>query len=78
MAETAAAELRRGIVIKGKLSPWFAVHTQATRTMKDLALRLRLGPQSRAPRAPKTLAQPLSGYERMAALEGNDDEAEPH
>ena len=78
MAETAADELREGgmVTADGKVSPWFTIHSQATKTLKDLALRLRLSPQGRANKAPKTMARPMTAYERLA-LE-DDDEAQQH
>jgi phage terminase small subunit len=80
IAEKAAAEMAAGgAVIEGKPSPWFIVHASAVKTMNALALRLRLSPQSRAPRAPKTLAAPSSFYDTMT-LEGDDgdgSEAQP-
>jgi phage terminase small subunit len=80
MAETAAAELREhGMVVSTKEgqkpSPWFTIHQQATKTMKDLALRLKLSPQARHAKAPKTIAQSMSAYERLA-MEGDDDNDE--
>jgi phage terminase small subunit len=83
MAEKAATELREhGMVVMtkegSKPSPWFAIHQQACKTLKDLALRLKLSPQSRHHKAPKSLPSGLSGYERLALLdEGDDDEAQP-
>jgi hypothetical protein len=73
LAEQAAGELEAGGVVTsdGKVSPWFTVHQRASKTVSELALRLRLGPQSRAPRAPKTKARPLSYYE-MQALEESE------
>jgi hypothetical protein len=77
-AQQAAAELRaNGMVVAGKLSPWLSVHAQAVKGQSLLALRLRLGPQSRLQKAPKSLPAPLSGYEKLAMLdEGDDDEEE--
>jgi phage terminase small subunit len=70
MAEQAAGELAaQGMVADGKISPWFTVHQQATRGLALLALRLRLSPQARADKAPKTLPSAVSYYERMT-LEG--------
>jgi phage terminase small subunit len=71
MAEQAAGELQAGgmVTADGRVSPWFTIHQQATKSLTGLALRLRLGPQSRAPRAPKTKAATISYYERMT-LEG--------
>jgi phage terminase small subunit len=69
-AEMLAAE---GAVVDDKVNPWFSVHASATKTVNGLALRLRLGPQSRAPRQPKTIPQPTSYYERLE-LEADDDD----
>ena len=65
-AEVAAAELAaHGMVTPdGKISAWFSIHQQATKTLNQLALRLRLGPQSRASKAPKTQPSHMSYYER--------------
>jgi phage terminase small subunit len=75
LAEEAAVKLaEEGRVVDGTISPWFFVHQSATKTASGLALRLRLGPQSRAPRAPKT--EPVvapSFYDRLE-LEGDDDD----
>jgi hypothetical protein len=75
MCEQARGELAvHGMVVtddKGKasVSPWFTIHAQATKALTGLALRLRLGPQSRASKAPKKIAGPVSYFERME-LEG--------
>jgi hypothetical protein len=58
---------------KGKPSGAFTVHQQATKTLSGLALRLRLGPQSRSSKAPKKIAGPVSYFERME-LEGIRDD----
>jgi hypothetical protein len=43
LAEQAAGELAAGgVVIDGKVSPWFQVHQAACKTVGVLALRLRL------------------------------------
>jgi phage terminase small subunit len=72
MAEQAAERLRlEGMVTEnGKVSPWFSIHAQATKGLNGLALRLRLGPQSRAPRAPKRAAASMSYYDQMELMEG--------
>jgi hypothetical protein len=72
MAEKAAAELATGgmVTADGKLSVWFTIHQQATKSLSGLALRLRLGPQSRAGKAPKTLPGVKSYYDSMPLLEG--------
>ena len=80
LAEIAAAKLAaEGSVVDGKVSPWFQVHQGAAKTASGLALRLRLGPQSRAARAPKT--EPVmatSYYEQLELEDDGDVEAEPH
>jgi hypothetical protein len=86
MAEMAAVELQASGLLApdGKPSPWFRIHLEATKALSGLALRLRLGPQSRAPRAPKTKTTTVSYYERMTlegisrddASEGDDSEPE--
>ena len=79
LADRAAKALASGdLVIDGKPNPLIAIHASATKGLAILALRLRLGPQSRAGRAPKTLPAGVSYYERVGLLEGKlDDEAEP-
>src|SRR5262245_16618063 len=83
LAERAAAEMAAGSLVTadGRVSPWVSIHERATKSLIALALRLRLGPQSRADKAPKTLpAASLSYYERMMLeLEGTrDDGVEPN
>jgi len=75
MCEQARGELAaQGMVTSnGKVSPWFSIHAQATKGLSGLALRLRLGPQSRASKAPKKIAGPVSYFERME-LEGVRDD----
>jgi hypothetical protein len=75
LAEQAAGELEAGGVVTsdGKVSPWFMVHQRASKTVSELALRLRLGPQSRMQRAPKTVARKLSYYEVEALAEAAAD-----
>jgi hypothetical protein len=74
LAEQAAEKLAvEGSVVDDRVSPWFFVHQSATKTASGLALRLRLGPQSRAPRQPKT--EPVvatSYYDRLELEEGDD------
>jgi len=72
-AEQAAEKLAaEGSVVDGKVSPWFQVHQGAAKTASGLALRLRLGPQSRAPRAPKTEPMAATSYYEQLELEGDD------
>ena len=78
-AEVAASELQASgmVTAEGRVSPWFAIHQQATKSLTILALRLRLGPQSRATRAPKTKAAAVSYYERMQLEATRGDDSEP-
>jgi hypothetical protein len=76
-AQTAAAELRtRMVMADNKPSPWLAIHQQATKGQALLALRLRLGPQSRASKAPKTQPAQMSTYERLAMMEDSTEEGD--
>ena len=64
LAEEAAQKLAsEGAVVEGKQNPWFAIHQASCKTVAILALRLRIGPQSRQPRAHKTTPGPVSAYE---------------
>jgi hypothetical protein len=71
MCEQAQGELAVGGIIgpDGKPSPWFSIYQQSVKALSGLALRLKIGPQARAPKAPKKTAGPLSYYDRMT-LEG--------
>jgi hypothetical protein len=61
---------------KASVSPWFSIYAQAVKALSGLALRLRLGPQSRAFKAPKKTAGRVSYFERME-LEGiRDDDSD--
>ena len=75
MAEQAAFEMTHNgrVTPDGKVSPWFSIYTQATKQLNGLALRLRLGPQSRVAKAPKTLPQEPSYYDLM---EDDDDDGD--
>jgi hypothetical protein len=78
MCEQAQGELAAGGMIgpDGKVSPWFSIYQQSAKALSGLALRLKIGPQARAPKAPKKIAAPVSYFERME-LEGiRDDESD--
>jgi phage terminase small subunit len=61
MAERAVTEMQKGV---GPPDPhWLAVWEKSTKMMKDLALRLRLGPQSRREKA--KVERPLTWDERF-------------
>ena len=70
LAERSIAEVQR----ESPPSPrWLAAWREATRTMKDLAMRLRLSPQSRMPHNPsRKPPERASFYDRMV-LEGECD-----
>jgi phage terminase small subunit len=76
MAEQAAFEMTHNgrVTSDGKVSPWLSIYTQAIKGLNGLALRLRLGPQSRASKAPKTLPRELSYYEQMELDEAEADD----
>jgi phage terminase small subunit len=78
MAEQAAFEMTTHgkVTPDGRPSPWLSVYMQATKQLNGLALRLRLGPQSRASKAPKSLPRELSYYEQMELEEADDDDAD--
>jgi phage terminase small subunit len=66
MAERAALQLEQHMVTSdGKLSPWFTIHQACTKTLSGLALRLRLGPQSRMRIQSKKTVQSMSYYDEM-------------
>jgi phage terminase small subunit len=71
LAEKAMDAIRRDLPGPRHLATWQA----ATKVMKDLALRLRLSPQSRQPTNPKRPEPRLSYYEQMR-LSGDLDDAE--
>jgi hypothetical protein len=77
MAEEAAEHLRtEDLVVDGKVNAWFTIHQMATKSMSGLALRLKVSPQARSPKAPKTRPTPTSFYDRMYAedIDGKVDE----
>jgi hypothetical protein len=72
IAERAAVALERPdtlVTPDGRVSPWFTVHQACTKTLSGLALRLRLGPQSRMRIQSKKHVAPLSYYEQQDLLE---------
>jgi len=77
MAEQAACEMTMHgrVTPDGRVSPWLRTYMQATKHLSGLALRLRISPQARANKAPKSLPRELSFYEEMqlAEAEGDDD-----
>jgi phage terminase small subunit len=66
-------EVEGMVTADGKPSPWLKVHQDAAKGLSGLALRLRLGPQSRAQKAPRVQVGPVSYYEKVALLEGSYD-----
>jgi phage terminase small subunit len=69
LAELAIKEALRESPPNGR---WMAAWREATRTMKDLALRLRLSPQSRQHNNPKR-PTPANYYEQMKLEEEQDE-----
>jgi phage terminase small subunit len=68
LAERAIAHLQRNTAPR-----WLTTWQTAVKVMKDLAMRLRLSPQSRQPNNPSRKApERLSFYDRMV-LEGEAD-----
>ena len=79
VADLAGAELATGALVDehGQPSPWIAIAERASKQLIALSLRLRLGPQSRMDKSPKTqAAKDLSYYDRMM-LEGDDGDGDP-
>jgi phage terminase small subunit len=74
MCEAANVELlASGMLARdGKPSPWLRIYLDCTKAVTGLALRLRLGPQSRAQKAPRRQVGPVSYYDQMQ-LEADDD-----
>jgi phage terminase small subunit len=76
LAERAAHELRRGVVVDGKVNPWLVVQEKSVRALVALSMRLRLAPQSRLD--PKTAARrggaAPSAYDLM--FHGNGETAD--
>jgi phage terminase small subunit len=68
LAERAIEKLQRD----NAAAHWLDVWQAALKAMKDLAMRLRLAPQSRQPNNP-TRPQRMSYYQRQALAEGGDD-----
>ena len=77
LCEQAAGELAAtGVVVGGKVSPWFTIYAAACKSITALSLRLRLGPQARQERAHKTTPGPVSFYDEMSLDEEGSDDAE--
>ena len=69
--------MARKPLVKGRPSPWVAIHGQMTKAMSALAMRLRLSPQARAPNNPSRPVRQLSYYERTdLERQLRDEEAE--
>jgi phage terminase small subunit len=75
LVEQAGEEMAaHGAVIQDRPSPWVGIFVSATKTMNALALRLRISPQSRTSRAPKSQAAPSSFYDTWEPEEDEDDD----
>jgi phage terminase small subunit len=73
-AEQAAEKLAEegAVTPDGRVSPWFQVHTVASRTASSLASRLRLTVVARSPKTVKTQPGPQSYYDTMDLMEDDD------
>jgi hypothetical protein len=77
MCEAASVELQAsGMLAPDRLrySLWLRVYLDCTKALSGLALRLRLGPQSRAQKAPRRQVGPVSYYDQMQLEAGDDAE----
>jgi hypothetical protein len=73
LCEVAMAEMTaHGVVDGDKPSAWFGVYQQSVRSLALMAMRLRLGPQSRTRFSPKTRPQSMSFFDKQR-LEGRHD-----
>jgi phage terminase small subunit len=70
LAQRAAEELAKTLVMRGRPSPYIEVHASAVRSMDLMATKLRISPRARvaSARSPKQQAA-LSYYDRIAAME---------
>jgi hypothetical protein len=76
MCEAASVELQAaGMLAPAGVgySPWLRVYLDCTKALSNLALRLRIGPQSRMQKAPRRQVGTISYFERME-LEGVPDD----
>jgi len=77
LVEQAGEELAgHSPAIKDKPSPWVGIYVAAVKTLNNLALRLRLSPQSRTSRAPKSQAAPASFYDTWEPDDAEDEGAD--
>ena len=77
IADRAGAEMATSDLVTpdGQPSPWIAIAERASKQLVALSLRLRLGPQSRANKAPKTEAPGQQSYYERMIEEERDGEA---
>jgi predicted metal-binding membrane protein len=74
MAEEASERLAiEDLVVGGKINVWFTVHQAVTKSLSGLALRLKVSPQARSPKAPKVKAAQMSVYDMMELSEPDDE-----
>jgi phage terminase small subunit len=75
-AEEAAFQMSQpgGMVTSdGKVSPWVSIHQSMTKCVNALALRLRIGPQSRALKQSKKEPATLNYYGRARLMGGQHE-----
>jgi len=79
ICEDAAKQIEAdGMVdVEGAPSAWTKIHLAASKNLATLAMRLQLCPSTRAPKAAKVQAAPLSAYEMMALDEDDDADTKP-
>jgi hypothetical protein len=61
--------------VEGAPSAWMKIYLAASKNLATMAMRLQLCPSTRAPKAPKVAAAPMSAYE-LLALEDDDADAD--
>ena len=79
VCEDAAKQIEAdGMVdVEGDPSAFTKIHLAASKNLATLAMRLQLCPSTRAPKAAKVQAAPLSVYEMMALDEDDDADTKP-
>jgi phage terminase small subunit len=77
MCEEAVGQMRTQgrVTPDGRVSPWFTIYRDSARELRSLALKLRIGPQSRADKAPKTRPAASISYYEVMRLEGLRNES---
>ena len=79
ICEDAAKQIEAdGMVdVEGAPSAWTKIYLAASKNLATLAMRLQLCPSTRAPKAAKVQAAPMSAYEMMALEDDDADTSRP-